>query len=104
MAEAGCELVSSRSGQQYEVADPRRLRRLLEQKLTLDRTLRSNFMAGLEDHLCPDDVLHAALRPMVAASAVRPERQRPPAACCCCAARQQPSVPPARAGRGRDGR
>lgn len=44
--------------------DPRRLRRTLEQRLTLNSDLRKNFLAALEEHLQLPDVLHAALKPM----------------------------------------
>lgn len=44
--------------------DPRRLRRTLEQRLTLNSDLRKNFLAALEEHLQLPGVLHAALKPM----------------------------------------
>lgn len=78
LAEAGCELSSSREGQEYEVADPRKLRRHLEQRLTLDGELRSNFLAGLEEHISPADVLHAALKPMRVTSLVGAQALCPP--------------------------
>eukprot|EP00887_Chlorella_sp_A99_P000490 scaffold17.g490.t1 len=69
LAEAGCELISSRAGQEYEVADPHALRRALERKLTLNRELVEGFLEGLEQHLAPDEVLHAALKPMTVTGA-----------------------------------
>lgn len=64
--DGGCELVFSRdNGQQFEVTDARLLRRLLEQKLTLNAELRANFSTGLDNLLQEPNVLHAALKPMV---------------------------------------
>ncbi|KAL4428110.1 hypothetical protein ABPG75_002199 [Micractinium tetrahymenae] len=64
LGQAGCCLVSGRDGHEYEVEDPRRLRRLLEQRLTLNAELRSGFLEGLQEQLEDPPVLHAALRPM----------------------------------------
>ncbi|KAL4445301.1 hypothetical protein ABPG77_011126 [Micractinium sp. CCAP 211/92] len=64
LGQGGCCLVSGRDGHEYEVEDPRKLRRLLEQRLTLNAELRSSFLEGLQEQLDDAAVLHAALRPM----------------------------------------
>lgn len=64
LGQAGCTLSSGRDGCEYEVEDPRKLRRLLEQKLTLNGELRASFLAGLQEQLAEVPVLHAALKPM----------------------------------------
>ncbi|PSC75642.1 Fanconi anemia group D2-like protein [Micractinium conductrix] len=64
LGQAGCGLVSAREGHEFEVEDPRKLRRLLEQRLTLNRDLQAAFMEGLQEQLEDEGVLHAALRPM----------------------------------------
>lgn len=71
LGDAGCELVSGRDGAEFEVADARALRRLLEQKLMLNAELRKAFLAGLEDALGEPETLHAALRPMTVTNPAR---------------------------------
>ena len=51
--------------------DPRKLRRNLEQRLTLNETLRRRFLDEVREHLDPPEVLHAALKPMEVTGAVR---------------------------------
>jgi hypothetical protein len=70
LAEGGCELSSDRNGHEFEVLDVRKLRRQLEQKLTLNAELRKSFLDGLAEVLQDADVLHAALRPMPVLAAV----------------------------------
>lgn len=64
LAQAECSLTSSREGHEFEAEDPRKLRRLLEQRLTLNAELRGDFVRGLEERLADVSVLHASLRPM----------------------------------------
>ncbi|KAL4858754.1 Fanconi anemia group D2 protein [Chlorella vulgaris] len=64
LAQGGCELSSSTDGCQCQVEDPRKLRRLLEKKLTLNVELRSSFLDGLQEQLSEMPALRAALEPM----------------------------------------
>ena len=48
----------------YHVGDPRLLRSQLEQKLTLNETLRRTFLDRFEAHLVSLDLLQAALQPL----------------------------------------
>lgn len=64
------------------MGDVRRLRRLLEQKLTLNAELRKNFLAAVEQQLAEVDVLRAALRPMTVSDAVRGRQSAVPLAPC----------------------
>lgn len=57
--------------EEYLVEDPRKLRRNLEQRLTLNETLRRSFLDGVREHLEPPEVLHAALKPMTVTGTVR---------------------------------
>ena len=70
LTDGGCELSSDRSGHEVEVLDARKLRRSLEQKLTLNAELRGAFMEGLAAELQDCSKLHAFLRPMTVTSHV----------------------------------
>lgn len=61
---AGCELASTGDGHEYQVQDPRQLRRLLEQRLTLNEAACKAFVDDLQEHLGPPEALRAALHPM----------------------------------------
>lgn len=70
----GCRIVSDDTNTnttQYFVEDPRKLRRLLEQRLTLNHTLCRSFLDQTREHLDPPAVLHAALKPMEVTGTVR---------------------------------
>ncbi|PRW44427.1 Fanconi anemia group D2-like protein [Chlorella sorokiniana] len=64
LSQGGCQLSEGRDGFEFEAEDPRRLRRLLEQKLTLNSQLRGGFLEGLQEQLAEAAALHAALKPM----------------------------------------
>lgn len=60
----------SAGAEEYLVEDPRKLRRNLEQRLTLNETLRRSFLDGAREHLEPPEVLNAALKPMTVTGTV----------------------------------
>jgi hypothetical protein len=71
LGEAGVEFTSSGSDHEYTAGDLRRVRRHLEQKLTLDEGLRRQFLDGMQEHLEAQDVLLAALKPVAITGPVR---------------------------------
>lgn len=71
MEECGCIILNGSAGaEEYLVEDPRKLRRNLEQRLTLNETLRRSFLDGVREHLEPPEVLNAALKPMTVTGTV----------------------------------
>jgi hypothetical protein len=64
-------MIPNGTEEEYLVEDPRKLRRNLEQRLTLNETLRRSFLDGVREHLEPPEVLNAALKPMAVTGTVR---------------------------------
>jgi len=65
LEEAGCVLSLDSTDAQITVDDSRKLRRHLEQKLTLNEPLRRTFLDTFEHKISSTSALRAALRPVV---------------------------------------